>query len=106
MTHTGDHRQWMLQSVSRIDSSHDDGRVTIAPPMIDKGRECAVVEVSHRGQADPITIHEFAIKNQRRSAGGQRNNDGVVAVEDGVAAVDDTPVAGVPGKRLADLNCP
>lgn len=67
--------------------------------MVDKGREGAVVEMSHRGHADPITIHEFAVKNQRRSAGGQRNNDGVVAVED-------TPVTGVLGKRLADLNCP
>lgn len=67
--------------------------------MVDKGREGAVVEMSHRGHANPITVREFAVKNQRRSAGGQRNNDGVVAV-------DDTPVAGVPGKRLADLHCP
>ena len=81
--------------------------------MVDKGREGAVVEMSHRGHANPITVREFAVKNQRRSASGQRNNDGVVAVEDGVIAVEDgvvavdgTPVTGVLGKRLADLNCP
>jgi len=33
--------------------------------MVDKGCEGTVVEVSHRGHTDPVTVHEFAVKNQR-----------------------------------------